>query len=243
MPVAPFAPAIIGGATSIFGGLMGNRAADAQVQAQQQALALQSQIYNQTREDASPFVQNGQGASNNLAYLLGIGDPNRSNSGQGQFGSLMQDFGLDQFQADPGYQFRLGEGQKTLERSAAARGTQFSGGTLKALDRYNQDFASNEFGRASDRYNQNRMTKYGFLNGVAGQGLQGLGITSQAGQNYANQGSQLYGNMGDARAQGAAGWANAIGGAGTNLSQLLMLRNLMGGQTGGSTLSSFGIGG
>ncbi len=52
---------------------------------------------------------------------------------------------------DPGYQFRLKEGQRTVENAAAARGSVLSGGTLKALDRYNQDYASGEFGNVYNR--------------------------------------------------------------------------------------------
>lgn len=212
MPLA--AMAAIGVGSSIFGGIMGNKAANAQVNAQQQALGLQREMYQQNRADAMPWMQNGQNASNRLAYLLGLGDPNQA--GPGGFGSLAKNFDASTFQQDPGYQFRLAEGQKALERSAAARGTTFSGGTLKALDQYNQGFASNEYQNAYNRYNQNRSMNYGFLSGVSGQGLQAEGNVSQAGQNYANQGSQIYGNIGNAQAQGYANWANSIGNAGTD---------------------------
>lgn len=46
---------------------------------------------------------------------------------------------------DPGYQFRLEEGAKALERSAAARGVLRTGGTLKDLLSYGQDLASQEY--------------------------------------------------------------------------------------------------
>lgn len=63
---------------------------------------------------------------------------------------------------DPYYQFRAKEGQKALERSAAARGTLLSGGTLKALEGYSQGLASEEAGKSFDRalagYTTNRDT-------------------------------------------------------------------------------------
>ena len=52
---------------------------------------------------------------------------------------------------DPGYQFRLAEGSKALERAAAARGSLQGGGTLKALTRYSQGEASQEYKNAFDR--------------------------------------------------------------------------------------------
>lgn len=51
------------------------------------------------------------------------------------------------FYASPGYKFRLAEGAKALEQSAAARGKLFSGQTGKALTEYGQGVASDEFGK------------------------------------------------------------------------------------------------
>ncbi len=87
-----------------------------------------------------------------------------------EFGSLMRDFGAADFETEPGYEFRLAEGAKALERSAAARGQSFSGGTLKALTRYSQGVASDEFGRAYNRFQENRATRYNFLAGLSGTG-------------------------------------------------------------------------
>lgn len=53
--------------------------------------------------------------------------------------------------ADPGYRFRADEGQGALERSAAARGLLRSGGTLKDLSKWSQEFASQEYGNVYDR--------------------------------------------------------------------------------------------
>ena len=49
---------------------------------------------------------------------------------------------------DPGYQFRLAEGLRALEGSAAPRGTLRSGATLQALMDYGQDAASQEYEKA-----------------------------------------------------------------------------------------------
>lgn len=54
-------------------------------------------------------------------------------------------------QNDPGFQERLKQGQQALERSAAARGTLLTGGTLKGLQQFGQDFASNEYGNVYNR--------------------------------------------------------------------------------------------
>lgn len=58
--------------------------------------------------------------------------------------------GLD-FINDPGYKARMQMGADAIENSAAARGGILSGGTLKALERYGQDFGTNEFGNVFNR--------------------------------------------------------------------------------------------
>lgn len=54
-------------------------------------------------------------------------------------------------QEDPGYQFRLNAGQGALERSAAARGVLRTGGTLKDILEYGQNFAGQEYENAYNR--------------------------------------------------------------------------------------------
>lgn len=112
--------------------------------------------------------------------------------------------------SSPSYQFRFDEGQRGLERSAAARGRLFSGATGMALQRYGQGFASQEF--------ENDFRRLGALSG-AGDNAQG--ITINAGQNYANQAGANAMAAGNARASGYLGageaqanfWGNTIPGA------------------------------
>ena len=56
-----------------------------------------------------------------------------------------------QAQEDPGYQFRLRQGQQALENSAAAKGMLRTGGTMKGLMDYNQAAASQEYDKAYGR--------------------------------------------------------------------------------------------
>lgn len=59
------------------------------------------------------------------------------------------------FKKDPGYQFRLDEGLKAIRRGAAASGGRGSGATMKALQRYGQNYASGEYQNAYQRAVQN----------------------------------------------------------------------------------------
>lgn len=52
---------------------------------------------------------------------------------------------------EPGYQFRLQSGENALQHSAAAKGLLRTGGTLKDITEYGQNFASNEYGNVFNR--------------------------------------------------------------------------------------------
>ncbi len=52
---------------------------------------------------------------------------------------------------EPGYQFRLSQGEGALENSAASKGLLRTGGSLKDFINYGQNFASNEYQRVFDR--------------------------------------------------------------------------------------------
>jgi hypothetical protein len=113
-------------------------------------------------------------------------------------------FGAGDYQADPGYAFRLAEGQKALDRQAAARGGLMSGGALKAAARYGQDMGSQEFGnaysRALDAYNADvarSNTGYNRLAGLADVGQTAGTQIGTAGQNYATNAGNLMMNQGD----------------------------------------------
>lgn len=62
---------------------------------------------------------------------------------------------------DKGYQFALDEGKKAVENSAAARGSLLSGNTLKELSDRATGTASQFYGDAYNRYNQDRAFKQG----------------------------------------------------------------------------------
>lgn len=188
---------LIGPAASIGGALINAGAADSaaakQAAATREANAILERQGAQIRADLAPYRQTGALANNRLAELLGLQNP-----GADGYGSLMKEFTLDDFKADPSYEFRRNEGMRGLENSAAARGNLLSGAAMKALTRYNSDLASQEYGNAYQRDAQNKATKYNFLAGSV-----------SSGQNAAAQ----TGNYGMAVAQGVAGNTSANGNA------------------------------
>lgn len=85
----------------------------------------------------------------------------------GQFNSTPT---MADIQIDPGYAFRLQQGQNALDRSAAARGGALSGGAIKADTDYAQGAASQEYQNAYARYQQNRQNNFNDLNAVSNSG-------------------------------------------------------------------------
>lgn len=134
------------------------------------------------------------------------------------------------FETAPGYQFRKEEGQRGVENSAAARGGLLSGAALKAIQRYGQDFASNEYGNwfnqsnadrnyiagqgdaSFNRFNTGTTNQYNRLAGISGTGQQATNLVNTAGANFANQAAQNTMGAGNAQAAGIVGQANALSG-------------------------------
>jgi len=117
------------------------------------------------------------------------------------------------YQADPGYAFRMAEGQKALERSAAAKGLGTSGGALRAAGRYSQDMASQEYGNAYNRFNSDRDRRFGRLSSIAGMGQQATNQSSAANQHFGDAAASNITGAGNAQAAGRMGEANAWSGA------------------------------
>lgn len=86
-----------------------------------------------------------------------------SYSGPGAIPPPFQAPSFEDLQKEPGFQARLAMGQQGLEHSAAAQGSLLSGGFQKSLNKFSQDYASNEYGAAYDRaartYNTNWQTQ------------------------------------------------------------------------------------
>ena len=219
-------------------GYMGSQAAggaaDTQAAASDRAAALSNEQYQQTRQDQMPFLQAGVGALNKLAPLA----------------SNYKPFDYNTMAQDPGYAFRLSEGQKALDRSAAARGGLISGSALKAATRFGQDMGSQEYQNAFNRYQTQRtntLNPYASLAGVAQTSANTLG--QAAGQYGANAGNIAMvgganaGNaqlaLGNIRGQQFSNAANALG-QGYNFYKQGGFSDLFGGGGGSYSGPSYG---
>jgi hypothetical protein len=169
--------ASLGGATeeATGGGTTGaiRDAAQLSNAAAERDIALRTRMYDESVARQQPYSNIGLEFTNRLA------DMQRGGPGAG----------MNMLNMDPGYNFRLGEGMKALERQRAANSGLISGGALKAAQRYGQEFASNEFGNA-----------YGRVAGLASLGPSSAGVMNNLGQTYASGAGNAMMNQGDTSA-------------------------------------------
>lgn len=217
--------AVVGAGASI---ISGNKAAGAQKDAAAQSADVQRYMFDQGRADTAPWREVGKNALDKLAKIYGVqtkpvapatsgvagnyGVPNWYNDGIGQGGVMGQalptaqpttaqpaDDPFADFFASPDYKFRLSEGMKAIERSAAARGGLRSGATMKSIGNYAQGQASGEWNNYVNR-----------IANLAGVGQTQANNDASAGRDYANNMSNIYTNAGNARASAYANTGNAI---------------------------------
>jgi hypothetical protein len=211
---------------SLLGGYMSSQgqkqAAETQAGAADRSAALQKQMFDQQMAGQEPFRQAGLTGQNRLMELLGLG----GNAGAAGYGKYGRDFAMADYQADPGYAFRLGEGQKALDRQAAARGGLISGGALKAATRYGQDMGSQEYQNAFNRYQTNRSNQLQPLGNLMSMGQSAASNQGTAAGNYGTNAGQAYMAAGQAIGAGQLGVGNTINNAlGTAASSYMNQQN------------------
>lgn len=142
------------------------------------------------------------------------------------YGSLLstykeyKPFSMEDFQVDPGYQFRLDQGNKSLQNMAAATGNLNSGRALKDAMNFSSGLASQEYGNAYNRYNNDYITGYNTFNtnqnniynklaALAGMGQSSASSLAGVSQNYGAQVGNNLAQGANASAAGTVGQANA----------------------------------
>lgn len=178
----------MGGIGKAVGGFIGditgtNDAADAQVNAANQAAALQKQIFNQTQENLKPYMNAGKAALPGLNALL---DPTQA---------------LKDFYGSEQYALMGSEAQNNLlaaQEAMGGMGNTSTGNSLKMIaPNLGQQYLA-------DSYNRHM--------GIANMGQNSAANLGSAAQNYATQAGNAYMQAGQAQAQGAmAPFQSAMG--------------------------------
>jgi hypothetical protein len=185
-----------------------SQASDAATRASENAQGLQYQMFQEQKALQEPWRLAG---TNALAKM------------QQQYSNMPAAFtGQVNLGQDPGYAFRLSEGQKALDRSAAARGGLISGGAMKAAQRFGQDLGSQEYQNAYNRaltgYNADVAREtlgYNRLASMAGLGQTSANtLTNAAGSYGTNVGNAMINqgiNAGNAGMAGTRAMTSAYG--------------------------------
>jgi hypothetical protein len=244
--------AVIGGGALIYSASQSSKAAKSAAQTQadaaDRATAAQQEGLNQQLAAGAPYVDKGTAAMNQLSALtMPGGELYESKFTPSTY--TPDQFTYDQF-TDPGAAFRLKEGMKAMNATAAARGGLISGNALRAGQAYGQELGSQEYQNAFNRYlantqnqfaasqannqnlfaayqanRQNKLSPLQFLTSV-GQGA-AAGQAANIG-NFANASAANTMGAANAQAAGQIGSANAYTnaiGQGVNAYQMNQLIN------------------
>lgn len=194
-------PAVVGAGASLIGSSNNNKAINASTAAQERSaaeqVALQREIYGKNEGYLSPFMSRGNAAGDTINALLGIGGTTTANGTGGVSPQQAATDAYNLFKQSTGYQDRLQEGYNAVNSNYAGNGLLQSGAAQKALLRYGQSQASNEFGNY-----------LGALGNQQGVGLSGASALAGVGQSYANNMGQISQNSANYAGQAAVARAN-----------------------------------
>lgn len=207
--------------SAIGGGLIQKNAVTQAQRAQERALnraeGATTGAYNEAKGYQQPYYDVGTQGMRSLASMVN----------QGAFDVNPYQYQMQQapneqfnFQADPGYAWRMQQGTNAINSNAAAAGNQLSGATLKALAKYGQNMASQEYGNAFDRFNQNRNFAQGQYQFGTTTGMQNAMNQYNAANQQANQRYDRFENLAGYGQQAASNLGNLATGYGQNMSGL-----------------------
>jgi len=159
-------------------------------------LDFSKQVYDETTARNEPARKLGQAALAKMSERTWVAAPT-----------------LEQFTADPGYQFRKSEGENAMNRQASASGLRVSGSLLKGMGNYNSGLASQEYGTFYNRYMDRMNNEFNKLASISGSGQIAGNAQDAAGQNYASASGNAGSNYGSATTNVNMNTASGVGNA------------------------------
>ena len=209
--------AVVGAAGSAYAGKKSSKAAETQAASADRASEIQQENFEQTRKDLAPYKQAGDTSLNQLMGQMGTN------------GYFNQNFTGQDIYSDPSYQFRLQQGQNAIQSSAAAQGGLLSGATLKALQNYGQESASQEYGNAYNRFNADQTNRYNRLSNLVGVGQNAAAQLGNAGaqtaQAVAHNTMQRANALPAGQVANANNWSNTANNLGSMATSYAMMKN------------------
>lgn len=236
------AAAGIGAVASIGGGLIASSsasdAANAQIQASQNAQATQLAMFNQTQANEAPFMQAGQ--TSLAALMQGLGLMPGSNGATAN-GAITAPFN---YQASPGYNYEVQQSMDAIQNSAAAKGGLVSGNALKALQANAQGLASTDYQSMANLDMNQKQQLFNMLQTMAGSGQNAAANLGSLGSSTANSIASAQIGAGNAAAAGSVAQGNIWSNLLNNQSFLSGITSMFGsGNTGTFAPSTASLGG
>lgn len=161
--------AMVGGGATLLSGYMQGQAAkgaaDTIAGGTRYAADINKQMFDITNENLRPYREQGQLSLKDLIARM----PELTRA------YTPADFAQG---IDPGYQFRLAQGQKAFENQANRGGGLISGNVLQGMQDYTQGQASQEYGNAFSRNLSTQTNIFNKLKSIADMGLGATGTTA-----------------------------------------------------------------
>ena len=209
--------AVVGATGSAYASKKSSSAAKTQAASADRASQIQQENFEQTRKDLMPYKQAGD---TSLSQLMGQMTPD---------GYFNQTYTGQDIYSDPSYQFRLQQGQDAIQSSAAAKGGLLTGATLKALQNYGQESASQEYSNAYNRFNADQTNRYNRLSNLVGIGQNAAAQVGNAGaqtaQAVANNTMAGANSIAAGQVASANNWANTANNLGSMATSYAMMKN------------------
>jgi hypothetical protein len=230
----------LGAGASIYGA---DKAASAQTNAANEAIAEQQQQFQVAQQQLQPFINAGSAnlpqqqafldtsnPNSPLSQLLALTTPGTTTDSNGQPTST-ETAALAQ---TPGYQFSLTQGLKATQDALAARGLGGPGGALAKGDtQYAEGLAGTTWQNVVNALQNSFTSGSGALQNLTNTGASSAqALASGAIQTGQGVGSNLVG-IGNAQAGAAGTTANAVGSLGNSVSTAALLQSLTGGSGSG----------
>lgn len=225
--------AAIGG-SALLGAAASEAAAEKQLQGTREGIASTERMFNLTNQQQEPWRASGGMALGELNKLMGpsygssyLVDPTTGKTVM--INNAMKAFSTEDFNKgiDPGYQFRLQQGQDLAKRQGNVGGGLVGGNVMKGLEDYTQQSASQEFMNAFNRSETGKQNVFNRLASIAGLGQTSVGQTTQAGTAAGNTLAALGVAGGNAAAGGYTGAASALTGGANSYANYQMMNQYM----------------
>ena len=227
--------AVVGGGATLAAGYMGAQAAKeagaTSAAGMRYAADTNREMFDITNRNLAPYREQGQTTLKELMTRM----PELTKA------YTAEDFS---YGIDPGYQFRLAQGQKALENQYNRGGGLVSGNVMQGMQDYTQGQAAQEFGAAFGRNNVSQTNIFNRLKGIADMGLSATGTTAQAATSAGQTIGSAQIGAANAEAAGITGQAKAYGNTLQGMANYGTLPMYMSGGGGGqSPYSAFYTGG